>query len=230
VPNLEIISIPASVEPSPAPQIALNQLKDELWAIARSQEQFPFDSISVGGVTGMCKIALSYAMTLMVQDGGGQRLIARGPGETESQPHYKPAMTWIEKWVFGMMPLPCHFIVGCHMQLRDEAIKGTKGREMVGEPKWMPSIIGIGLRAEFPAWFNETFRCYKEFDSQLGRSRYYWDTEGGYTYDFFKSSFNNGFRRLWKSPLEIDLESDEPQGFEWILSELKQKGGEEEKA
>lgn len=220
VPNLEIISIPASAEESAAPLMALRKLKDELWALARSKtERFPYDSISVGGTSGLNRICMAFSLTLQVQDGNTTRPLARGPGETPSQPHYNPAMVALERWIFGMLPLPCHFILSCHMELRDEKIKGTRS-ETVGEPRWLPRTMGISQRAEFPAWFNETYRCFKQFDNTLGRSRYFWDTEGGYEYDFFKSSFNSAYGRLWRSPLEIDLGTGSPQGFEWILNQL----------
>ena len=197
-PDTEILEF---AEPDPEKPQAYNNLvqaKDELWTMARSDSGLPFSLILVDGITRFGRFAMNMAMQLRTSD---NKLIARGPGDTPSQPHYSPQMTAVEKWIFQILPLPCHIVFTGHIEMHED--KKLKTFD------YYPKITGK-TRTEVSSWFNETIHCYR------AKSKYFWGTAPTLRYPWLKSAANQG-GRYWKDDLEIDLEAP-TTGFEEILN------------
>ena len=198
IPDVDIIAITEPDSDKPSALDDLIRLKDELWTLARSPEGLPYNLIVFDGITRLSRYAMNMAMQLRTSD---NKLLARGPGETPSQPHYRPLMEASEKLIFQMLPLPCHIVFTGHIEMHED--KKLKTFD------YYPKITGK-TRTEVSSWFNETIHCYR------AKGKYFWGTAPTLRYPWLKSAANQG-GRYWKDDLEIDLEAS-PTGFEEILN------------
>jgi len=175
---------------------------------------FPYDGVIFDGLTQMGRISLNWALLLDPK---------RGLGGAPAQQHYLPQMDNLAKYVLSTLALPIHIGYTGHIELIDD--KDT------GQARFYPKITGK-LRTELANWFNETYYCYRNFDAEKKKTRYYWQTAGSGKMEFFKSSLNS-LGRYWVDPIEIDFNSGKPVGFEDLLARRfaakstdKTKGGE----
>jgi len=189
----------------------LGRIKTWLWSQFRTankkEEPLPFDAIVVDGLTAMFDVAMNWSLLLSDK---------RGLGGSPAEQHWMPQMVAVEKWLRSILALPCHVIVTAHEDIEEHRING----ELFFLPK------GTGkLRTKMPAWFNETFYCYRQKEKE--NYGFFWRTQGEDKRDYLKSSINK-LGSLWTDPLRLDLdidvlmgktESTKPVGFEWILEQ-----------
>jgi len=154
---------------------------------------FPYDSIIWDGLTMLGRYGLNWALTLDPK---------RGLGGAPAQQHYLPQMDNLAKFVLSTLALPLNILYTGHL----EAIEEPE----TGKITHLPKITGK-LRTEIANWFNETYYCYRYFDSEKKKMRYFWMTMGSGQKEFFKSSLNK-LGKFWIDPIEINF-NKLPVGF-----------------
>jgi hypothetical protein len=208
-PNVEIIKCHVE-RSSPDAWKKVDNIKDELWALARKPESFPYDAVIADGNTALWRICMVWALLLDPK---------RGLGGCPAKQHYGPQMKNATDWTLSMLGLPCHVIFTGH----EDIIKEPDGTLNC----WMPKVTG-NLKTEVPKWFNETFYCWRESvaksDGTTGY-KFYWSTQGSGKREYLKSSLNHK-QQYWSDPIEIDF-GKEFVGFEELL--VKRFGDEAKK-
>jgi len=164
---------------------------------------FPYDSVIFDGLTMLGRSCLNWSLTL---DSG------RGLGGSPARQHYGPQMDNLAKFVISTIFLPIHVLYTGHVEILED--------DQMGAHRLLPKITGK-LRTEVANWFNETYRAYRTPDKD-GVLRYYWQTGGSGTHEFFKSSLNQ-LGKYWKDPIEINFDK-KPTGFA-DLFQRRFKGG-----
>lgn len=199
MPDVEIIKISEPDIDHPEAFDRLEQLKDELWDLARG-EGLPWDTVIIDGYTRLGRYAMYKALQLT--DSKGQKM-ATMPGGGPAQPHYSPQMTWVVNISMQLLPLPCHVIFTGHVDIYQDKLLDTI--------HFYPKITGK-IRTEVSSWFNETYLC--EYGGAT--KGYLLHTLPKGRYDFLKSSLNTR-GKYWESPRQINLDKN-PMGFEELLT------------
>uniref|UniRef100_A0A6M3JS68 Putative ATPase domain containing protein n=1 Tax=viral metagenome TaxID=1070528 RepID=A0A6M3JS68_9ZZZZ len=181
------------------------EVRKELWALVHREKidengvienPFPYSGVIEDGLSMMARTAMNSALLTDNQ---------RGLGGSPARQHYNPQIHYLVKHINSMRALPCHYVLCAHFDMISTEDEG-------GGLKMTPKITR-SLRTEVPAWFNETYRTYRE--SVKGKTHYFWSTHGDGLYEFFKSTLNNK-GKYWNSPVRIDFENP-PVGFERLL-------------
>lgn len=197
IPDLEILPCHEPQPRSPRAWERAEVIRKQIVAEV-SKGIFPYDALIWDGMTMMGRASLNWALLL---DPG------RGLGGSPAQQHYGPQMDNLAKFIISTIAFPLHVIYTGHVEYIEE--KDT------GRSLWLPKVTGK-LRTEVANWFSETYYCYREWDSDMNRTRYYWITAGSGRKEFFKSSINS-LSRFWDGPIEIDYTKDGPRGFADLL-------------
>jgi len=210
-PDLEIINIDELDTEKPTAWKELIQLKDELWAVARSEQEFPWTAIVVDGCTRLGRYAMSEALQLRETQGkqAGQLMKTAPGGGPLWENHYAPQMHFMSTFIMQMIPLPCHVIFTAHLDFYENKDLNTV--------HIFPKFLGK-VRSEVSSWFNETYFC--EYSTR--KKEYIWKTIPFGRYDFLKSSLNTR-GKYWSEDLVIDLDK-EPAGFMDLLQRRFQNG------
>jgi len=204
VKDLEVLPCYESDPRSPKAWTRLEAIRKQM-VYEISSGAFPYQAVIFDGLTMMGRNSMNWALTL---DPG------RGLGGAPAQHHYLPQMDVVAKFVTSTLAFPLHIVYTGHIEIIEE--KDT------GRTLWLPKITGK-LRTELANWFSETYFCYRNFDSEIKRTRYYWMTAGSGRKEFFKSSLNS-LGRFWTDPIEIDF--DKPRvGFADLLERRFRKRG-----
>ena len=147
---------------------------------------FPYQSIIFDGATMLRRYCLNWALTLDPK---------HGLGGCPAQQHYLPEMDNIAKFIHSTLALKLNILYTGHLDIIEE--EGT------GKTLYLPKVTGK-LRTEFPNWFDETYYCYRLFDSAEKKVNYFWQTAGTGSKEFFKSSMNKE-NLYWDNPISIDF-------------------------
>lgn len=183
----------------------LVKLKEELWILARSDKPFPYSAIIFDGLSSLGDIAMRWALELTGTAGDPMN---KSPGGGPARPHYGPQMTQMQRFIFGVIPLPCHIIFTGHVEARED--------QTTGKIHFYPKIIG-NIRNGISSWFNETYQTFRKRDKDKVL-RYYLDTCGDENrLNFLKSSINRPFGSLWKDHIEVDL-TKKPAGLNKLIN------------
>ena len=194
--GIEILTLFDKDPNSPKAWRAGEVLRKELWALVKKGE-FPYSAVVEDGLTLMGNIAMNDALTL---DGN------TGLGGSPARHHYLPQIHFLRTHINSMRMLPCHYVVTCHMEDVEDAKSGTT--------KTYPRVTR-SLKPECPAWFNETYYCFRK-EVKDGKTSYRWITAGSGELDFFKSTLNNK-GLYWRDPIVVNLQS-EPCGFRRLFA------------
>jgi len=206
LPNVEIIKISEPDIDSPKAFAECLFLKDELWALARSDEGLPWNTVLIDGYTRLGRYAMYEALQLTGAKGVP---LARAPGGGPAQPHYAPQMGFVVNFSLQLLPLPCNVVFTAHADIYEDKVLNTI--------HMYPKITGK-TRTEVSSWFNETYLC--EYSPK--EKGYFWHTKPFGRYDFLKSSLNRQ-GKFWEEDIKVDLDEN-PCGFAKLL-ELRFKGG-----
>ncbi|KKL81672.1 hypothetical protein LCGC14_1992460, partial [marine sediment metagenome] len=182
---------------SPKAWRAGEALKKELWALVKKGE-FPYSAVVEDGLSMMGTIAMNDATTLDVEHLG----LGGAPGRS----HWMPQIHFLRTHINSMRQLPCHYILTCHMEFMEDSKTGSL--------KMYPKVTK-SLKPELPAWFNETYYCFRK-GVKDGRVSYRWLTAGTGDMDFFKSTLNQK-GLYWRDPIVVNLQS-EPCGFRRLFA------------
>jgi len=204
IPNIDIYPCH---EPEPKSPAAWRKADNARKVIVSEVKQgiFPYDSVIFDGLTMLGRMCLNWALTLDPK---------RGLGGAPARQHYGPQMDNLAKFVISTIFLPVHVCYTGHVELFED--------DQMGAHRLYPKITGK-LRSEVSNWFNETYRAYRTPDKD-GVLRYYWQTAGSGSHEFFKSSLNQ-LGRYWTDPIMIDF-NKKPVGFADLFARRFKKGGE----
>lgn len=194
-PGIEILKLFDPDPNSPKAWRAGESVRKELWALAKKGE-FPYSAVVEDGLTLMGNIAMNDALTLDEKT---------GLGGSPAKQHYLPQIHFLRTHINSMRMLPCHYIVTCHM---------ADMEDRKGVLKTYPQVTR-SLKPEVPAWFNETYYCYRK-EVKDGKTSYRWITAGSGDLDFFKSTLNNK-GLYWRDPIVVNLKH-EPCGFRRLFA------------
>ena len=167
---------------------------------------FPYDTIIFDGLTMLGRMCLNWALTLDSK---------RGLGGSPARQHYGPQMDNLAKFVISTMFLPVNICYTGHVELLED--------DQQGAHRLYPKITGK-LRTEVSNWFNETYRAYRTPDKD-GVLRYYWQTAGSGTHEFFKSSLNQ-LGKYWTDPIMVDFNKKRVGFQDLFYRRFYAKGGE----
>ncbi len=120
-----------------------------------------------------------------------------GLGGSPGRSHWLPQIHYLRTHINSMRQLPCHYILTCHMEFMEDA--------KTGGLKMYPKVTK-SLKPELPAWFNETYYCFRK-GVKDGRVSYRWLTAGTGEMDFFKSTLNNK-GLYWRDPIVVNLNTE----------------------
>jgi len=181
---------------SPKAWDAAKRLKDEIWR-AVDKEEWEYDVLIVDGISAMLRICMYWALTLDPK---------KGLGDSPAKQHWGPQMKHVSDWLLSMLGLPCHVVVTCHEKIMQDKLSGKL--------HFLPMITGT-LAPEEPKWFNETYWCWRDWNKETKKYKFFWQTQGSGTREYLKSSMNQ-LQKYWSDPIRVDFKKA-PTGFQDLL-------------
>lgn len=197
-PNIDTISI-LEKEPGVPKAWGTAEAVRKKMIVEINKGVFPYDSVVWDGATSLGEYCMNWALTLDPK---------HNLGGAPAQQHYTPQMHNFMRFVESTLSMPVHVLWTGHPVLIDD----PEGRSV-----YTPNVYGKGPRATITSKFNECYFCFRKFDPEHARQRFYWYTAGEGKFDFFKSALNN-LGRYWTDPVELDFDSSDPVGFQDLLA------------
>ncbi len=196
--NIKAIDFVEESSKVPIAWTKLESIKFELWNMVK-QGTFPYRAIIIDSLTSMGRFSMNEVLK--------QWPAGAGWNKTPGKPHWSPQMKYMEDFVLGMIPLPCHIIFTGHLDMFEDKLRETT--------IWLPKVGGK-KRTEYPGWFNEVYYTSRK-PSEKG-TQYFIHTTSHESIDFLSSSLNL-LEKYWDSPINVTYPGNPNTswGFRYLL-------------